>query len=58
MIYQDPDDRIEAYEKGKIQSREQLYLIKMKDSDRKYLVTWIREKKNNREDKRNTSRPF
>ena len=35
----DHDDRIEAYERGEIYSREQLYLITMRDSGRKYLVT-------------------
>ena len=35
----DHDDRLKAYERGEICSREQLYLITMRDSGRKYLVT-------------------
>ena len=35
----EPEDRLKAYERGEIRSREQLYLITMRDSGRKYLVT-------------------
>ena len=41
----EPEDRLEAYKRGKIQSREQLYLITMKYSGNKYLVTESEKKK-------------
>ena len=54
----DPDDRIEAYERGEIRSREQLYLITTRELGQEVSGDRIREEENNREDKRNTGGAF